>query len=93
MRYHHVWDRRSSCLLEVKMRTTLDLDEDVLLAVKEIARRRGATMGKVLSDLARQALTRETAGTVRSGVPLFPVQPEAGVVTLELVNQLRDEAP
>jgi hypothetical protein len=26
-------------------------------------------------------------------VPLFPVQPEAGVVTLELVNQLRDETP
>ncbi len=75
------------------MRTTLDLEEDVLLAAKEIARRRGVTMGKVLSDLARQALTRQVAGAVRNGVPLFPVQPEAGVVTLELVNQLRDEAP
>jgi hypothetical protein len=75
------------------VRTTLDLEEDVLLAAKEIARRRGLTMGKVLSDLARQALTREASGAVRNGVPLFPVQPGAGVVTLELVNQLRDENP
>ena len=75
------------------MRTTLDLDPDVLRAAREIARRRGLTMGKVLSDLARQALTREASGATRNGVPLFPVQPDAGVVTLEIVNQLRDEAP
>ncbi len=74
------------------MRTTLDLDEDILMAAREIARRRGVTMGKALSDLARQALTRQAAGAVRGGVPLFPVQRDAGVVTLELVNQLRDEA-
>lgn len=36
------------------MRTTLDLEEDVLLAVKEIARMRGQSIGKVLSDLARK---------------------------------------
>ena len=74
------------------MRTTLDIEEDVLLAVKEIARHRGVSIGKVLSDLARQALSRQDLGTVRNGVPLFPIQSEAGVVTLELVNQLRDEA-
>ena len=75
------------------MRTTVDIDDDILLAVKEIARKRGETMGKVLSDLARQALTRQTKEYTRHGVPLFPVQPDAGVVTLELVSQLRDEAP
>ena len=75
------------------MRTTLDLEEDVLLAAKELSRQRGVSMGKVLSDLARQALSRPESVTVRDGVPLFPVQPRAGVVTLELVNRLRDEAP
>ena len=50
-------------------------------------------MGKVLSDLARQALTRQSTGDSRHGVPLFSTPPDAGVVTLELVNQLRDEAP
>jgi hypothetical protein len=75
------------------MRTTLDLEEDVLLAAKELARWRGVSIGKVLSDLARQALARQAGETTRNGVPLFPRRPEARVVTLELVNQLRDEAP
>lgn len=75
------------------MRTTLDLEEDVLLAAKEIARRRGVTIGKVMSDLARQALKREVTVTSRHGLPVFPIQPNAGVVTQELVNQLRDESP
>ena len=74
------------------MRTTIDLEEDVLLAAKEIARQRGVSIGKVLSDLTRQALSRQDPTVTRSGVPLFPVRPGAGVVTLELVNQLRDEA-
>jgi hypothetical protein len=75
------------------MRTTLDLEEDVLLAAKEIAKQRGNTVGQVLSDLARQALTRRIPVSKRHNLPLFPVQPDAGVVTLEMVNHLRDEMP
>jgi len=74
------------------MRTTIEIDEDVLLAAKELARRRQQSIGRVVSDLARKGLTREAAGATREGVPLFPVRPDAGVVTPELVNQLRDEA-
>ena len=73
------------------MRTTVDLEEDVLLAAKEIARQRGDTLGQVLSDFARQALTRQTTVSKKHGLPQFPVQPDAGIVTLELVNRLRDE--
>lgn len=80
-------------LLEFIMRTTVDLEEDVLLAAKEIARQHGNTVGQVLSDLVRQALTRQTQVSTRHGLPLFPIQPDAGVVTLELVNRLRDETP
>jgi hypothetical protein len=79
--------------LEEIMRTTIDLEEDVLLAAKEIAKQRGSTLGHVLSDLARQALTRRPSVSSKHGLPLFPVQPDAGVVTLELVNHLRDELP
>jgi hypothetical protein len=75
------------------MRTTLDIEEDILLAAREIARQRRLSMGKVLSDLARQALTQQAAGTTRHGVPLFPVRSDATVVTPELVQQLRDEMP
>lgn len=73
------------------MRTTVDLDEDVLLAAKDAAQRRGVSVGKVLSDLARQALSHREEATTRNGVPLFPRRPEAQVVTPELINKLRDE--
>ena len=75
------------------MRTTVDIEEDVLLAAKEIAKQRGRTLGQVLSDLTRQALTHRAPVSTKHGLPLFPVQPDAGVVTLDLVNRLRDEAP
>jgi hypothetical protein len=74
-----------------EMRTTLDIEEDVLSAAKEIARQKGVTVGKVVSDLARQALTREYAGDNRNGLPLFPVKPDAEIVTLDLINRLREE--
>lgn len=75
------------------MRTTLDLDEDILLAAKDIARRRRTSVGRVLSDLARHGLVRDVETVERNGIALFPTQPGAGVATLELVNRLRDDAP
>ena len=75
------------------MRTTIDLDEDVLLAAKEIAKQKRSTLGKVMSDLTREALTQRPETSVRNGLPLFPVQQSAGIVTLSLVNRLRDEEP
>ena len=80
------------------MRTTIDLEGDVLLAAKEIARQRRTTIGKVISDLARQAMTQPVAGRpgggkTRAGIPQFPLQPDAGPITLDLVNRLRDESP
>jgi hypothetical protein len=94
MFYHQTSDAHSHNVpLEEIMRTTLDLEEDVLLAAKEIAKQRGNTVGQVLSGLARQALTRRPPVSTKHGLPLFPVQPDAGVVTLELVNHLRDEMP
>jgi hypothetical protein len=74
------------------MRTTLDLDEDVLQAAKEIAAARGMTAGKVLSELARKGLTPARAGRVRNGVPLLPRRPAgAPRPTMKQVNDLRDE--
>ncbi len=39
------------------MRTTLDIDDDILAAAKERARLENKTAGQVISELARQALT------------------------------------
>ena len=74
------------------MRTTLDLEEDVLLAAKDIAERERLSMGRVLSRLARAALSREVANDeVKNGVRVFRPKESSPVLTLELVNRLRDE--
>lgn len=73
------------------MRTTLNLDDDVLLAVKELAELRGLTAGEILSELARTALaTRHVDAEVRNGVPVLEPTAEAGIVTSEVVERLRD---
>ena len=75
------------------MRTTLDIDDDVLQVAKELAVSRGSTAGKVLSDLARKALQPAASPRVRNGVPLLPRRPAgAPRPTMKLVNELRDEA-
>lgn len=72
------------------MRTTLALDDDVIMAARAIAARDRKTMGAVVSDLARQSLQRHSAPRGTSNG--FPVLPRRGaVVTLELVNSLRDD--
>lgn len=73
------------------MRTTLDIDEDVLIAVKEIASMRGVSAGRIVSELTRTALTKRAPHDYRNGVPLFPLRPGGQMITLELVNELRDE--
>ena len=44
------------------MRTTLDIDDDVLLAAKDLARRQRKTAGEVLSELARLGLRLSQLG-------------------------------
>ena len=72
------------------MRTTLDIDEDVLAAARSLAAQRRASIGKVISDLARQTLMKRPKVATRSGVPLIPVKKDATPVTMEMVNELRD---
>lgn len=75
------------------MRTTLTIDDDVLAAAKHLAAREHQSLGEIISTLARQGLARKqgSARSTRNGIPLLPQQPAAVPVTLELVNQLRDE--
>jgi hypothetical protein len=77
------------------MRTTLAIDDDVLAAAKHLAEREQRTVGEVISSLARQALARRGSKSriERNGIPLLPSKKSASPVTLELVNQLRDENP
>ncbi len=79
------------------MRTTLDIDDDLMAAAKELARRERSSAGKVVSRLLRQSLTgartpvAESAGRLRAvaGFKPFPARPGV-VVTDEEVNALRE---
>jgi hypothetical protein len=74
------------------MRTTLDLDADVLQAAKEIASARRTTIGRVVSEFLRKALEPAPAGRVRNGVPLMPRRPPgSSPITVKLVEELLDE--
>ena len=77
------------------MRTTLDIDDDVLQAAKELARAEKKTAGEVISELARKGLTaavRPEASelAIIDGIPVLPSR--GGVVTKELVDRLIEEA-
>jgi hypothetical protein len=71
------------------MRTTLNIDDDVLAVAKQLAKTRNSTTGRVISDLARQALTRSP---IRGEEPLyrngFRILPATGqIITSEIVQK------
>lgn len=76
------------------MRTTLDLDPDVLQAAKEIAQKERTTAGQIISKLVRQALVgskphSEDVFVYKNGLPVLASRGE--IITLEHVQQIMDE--
>ena len=87
------------------MRTTVDLDEEVIHAVKELARARRQTFGQVLSELARRGFTAPPEGSIQA--PLIardsptedvlseygfePLPHRGGLVTNEVIDGIRDQ--
>lgn len=78
------------------MRTTIDIEDDVLQAAKEIAQRERTSAGRDVSRLLRAALTQpatpqeEPSMRDVSGFRPF-ASTSARIVTNERVEQLRDE--
>ena len=79
------------------MRTTLDIDDEVLNAAKEIARRQHKTAGAVISELVRRALTQHVPGRAAAATepePFYgfrPLPAESRVVSDEIVERLREK--
>ena len=80
------------------MRTTLDIDDDVLQAAKELAAKERRTAGSVLSELARRGFHGDPSmsgrkainpSPVRNGFEMLPRRGEP--VTLAHVRKLLDE--
>ena len=77
------------------MRTTLDIADDVLQAAKERARHEKKTVGQMISELARRALTSpRESGEVREPQAVYGLRPFAArgrLVTNELIDKLRED--
>ncbi len=79
------------------MRTTLTIDDDVLYAARERARRERRTLGQVVSDLARRGLTTQALAAPHAGEDSFhgfdPLPHRGYAVSNELIDRLREEDP
>lgn len=74
------------------VRTTVNLDPEVLHAAKRIAAARSQSLGAVISDLARKGLAAPQRVKSRSGFPVFGVTKDAAPIALEDIKRDEDEA-
>lgn len=71
------------------MRTTVDLDEDILQAAKHLAQEREQSLGRVLSDLVRDGLRPKGQAIARRGaIPILARKPGARPVTAQAIKDL-----
>lgn len=71
------------------MRTTVNLDEDILQTAKHLAQEREQSLGRVLSDLVRDGLQPKSKVIARRGaIPILARKPGARPVTAQAVKEL-----
>lgn len=79
------------------MRTTINLDDDVLGAVHELARSQKQSLGAVISQLVRKGLnppaqrSQPCPESDKSFLGFDPLPDRGQVITNDLINRLRDE--
>lgn len=76
------------------MRTTLDIDNDILDLAKGYASSQGMSLGKALSQMVRKSFQQQLGSDstpVRNGLRVILRAPTSKLVTLETVNHIRDE--
>jgi len=72
------------------MRTTIDIDDDVLQAAKELATKEKSTAGRVISQLARRTLaTSSTTKRTRNTVPVLPRRGD--MITLDHIRKVMEQ--
>ncbi len=70
------------------MRTTLNLDDDILREAKSLSELQGKSLGSVISSLVRQGLQASRQG---KKFPTFDVPADAKIMTVEMVKEALDE--
>jgi hypothetical protein len=74
------------------VRTTLQIDDDILRVARSLARSEGKTIGEVVSDLARKGLRPALPGRGPAGLPMFEVPEDAPPLTPEMVREALEDA-
>ncbi len=72
------------------MRTTVQIDDDVLRAARSLARAERKKLGQVISELARKGLLPQPQEGEISGFPVFEVPADATPITFEMVKQAEE---
>jgi hypothetical protein len=76
------------------MRTTVDIDEDLLRMAKHLAQERRQSLGRTVSELIRKALQPAEGAGVRQGlIPTLPRKPGGQTVTAQAVKDLMELEP
>ncbi|MDC7221209.1 MAG: hypothetical protein PQJ59_14830 [Spirochaetales bacterium] len=73
------------------MRTTINIDDDLVSTLKSMADLRKSTMGDVVSDLLRTGLERKTTYDFKEGLPVFEVREGARTISMEDIKSAEDE--
>ncbi len=74
------------------MRTTLNLDEDVLQMVREYAQQRSLPLGAAVGELVRNGLNTPRPTKVVNGFHVIDLPEDSPVITSEDVRRLEDES-
>ena len=73
------------------MRTTLNLDDDVMQMIREYSEARSLALGKAASELLRKGFSSPTPTRIVNGIVVFDVPPDDPPITVEKVKRLESE--
>ena len=73
------------------MRTTLNVDDDVLAGARALAAERGISVGAAPSALARRTMRPRPVATQRS-IPGFTIDPDSPPITPEMVRAANEDS-
>lgn len=73
------------------MRTTINLDDDVLAAAKQYAENRSVALGKAVSELVRRGISANRPTRLKNGLLVVDLPPDSPIVTSEKVRELDAE--
>ena len=73
------------------MRTTVNLDDDVLQLVSEYAENRSVSLGRALSELVRKGLAAKQPVRIVNGVSVFDLPSNSATVTSQKIREIDSE--